>query len=825
MTEPAPVCPIPGQRTVCKHCGLALPEQASEFCCSGCKAVYEILHEYGLQNFYRLRERGGAWSTKPVSASHRKFDYLDGTDAHAEFVGEEGGGILRARVFLEGLHCSACVWLLEQLPKIHPGLLELRVNFVRGSAEIVFDSKVTKLSAIAARLSSLGYTPYPIGVNGAEKNVPRADRRLLTQLGVAGFCASNTMLLAIGRYQGLFTGMDSDINSLFAWISMLLSLPVIFFSALPFFRAAWSGLKLGRLHIDLPLSIAIIGGFVPSAFNTIRGAGEIYFDTITALVFLLLAGRWMQRRSLGAALDRSAMLSALAPRTAQRIRGGAVQEVLIEALQPGDIVRLTDGDIVPADGLVHKGTALIDPSLLTGESMPITLGERARVFAGTRSVGSQFELLVERQFAQSRIAEIVNLVHSAAQSKAPIVQLTDKIGAWFVAAVLVLSVVTFVVWLPAGGFTALDRVIALLVVTCPCAVGIATPITLSLAFARAAASGILIKSQDAIDLACQVKSIYLDKTGTLTRGQMHLRAYRVAPAMVSDLALLRSAVQGLEAGSHHPVAAALALGFAGDIEALALRNRTEEAGRGVTAVDQSGTRWTLGSEAFSRTSGVAERGLFSEAELTGQEALTVVSLVRNEKLAAQFLVGDVIRDESPEVVAKLRRMGMELFLVSGDSVLPTRLVGRQLKFPETHVFAEVSPEEKSLLVSRATAQQTTAMVGDGINDAVALKSASLGIGLRGGAEACLRVADVFLAKADLTSLLDFFEGSRRTLGIVRRGLLISIFYNGAGAALAVAGLVGPLVAALVMPISSLTVISLAIMSKSFNVAPLRSNKV
>ena len=786
-------------------------DETDRFCCHGCKAVYELIHRLGLDYFYRLRDnRAASESTHPLGSTFRHFD--DDKFFH-RFVTKLSDGSCRIDLHCPSIHCSACVWLLERLPVTISGITQLRVDLARSRISVWFDPSQIKLSDIGSTLNQLGYEPQPMATTSAASGEKRTDIVFSLQLGVAGFCAMNVMLLFIGRYQGLFSGMDSRYQEFFAWICLLLAIPSVCFSAIPFYKTSLAGLKVRRLHIDLPISIAILGGFTASAVNTVLGRSEIYFDTVTALIFLLLVGRWCQRLGMKRVAAASDLLYSVAPISAMKYEAGNRTEVFVESLRPGDTVAVSPSSRIPCDGIVTSSNAFINNALITGESMPISAAPGSEVFCGALNLGTEILVTVTAVGDRSRIGTLLRDIETASVRDSSIAQFTDSIARYFVAGVLSVAAATFFYFVRFGTWTALDRVFALLIVSCPCALGIATPIVLGLASARASRRGILLRSGTALERVTQVDHFFFDKTGTLTEGKFSVAVSRNLSSEVSD-EKISSVITELEKHSEHPIARALLEHAKNGAKGLPARFAVSLApGLGVSGVDEDGTTWRIGSLDW-----LESHGILVDSESLGNisrpaRSCTVVGIAKGSILVSIFALRDTLRPEALGVLQALANRGIASSIVSGDSIETVTSIADDLGVARDHAHAAVTPEKKAKLIRRAGAH--AGFIGDGINDALALSCAGVGIGIHGGAEGCLKVSDVFLLKPDLRLLVDLVDGAHAAVRLVHRHLAVSLVYNIVASSLAVTGVIGPLGAALIMPASSLSVILVSLWKAPF----------
>ena len=787
--------------TLCAHCGLPVPDGLLEehaerqFCCSGCHTAYGILHAHGLDSYYGFAERREA----PVRASGRSYAEFDHPAFASLYVTALPNGLSRTELYLEGVHCASCVWLVERVPLLVPGVLRAELDVRRSLAVIEWDIATVPLSRIAQSLDALGYPPHPFrGVARADMR-KREDRAMLARIGIAGAIAINVMLAALALYAGELNTMDANFTRFFRWVSFAITVPAFIWPGRVFFTGAWASLRTRSLHMDLPIAIALAAGLVRGAINTITESGPIYFDGLALLIFALLVGRFLQQRGQRMAVDAAEELHAIAPSMARIVENEIVRDVPSVALLPGMLLDVRAGESFPADGIVMLGRSSVNAALLTGESRPASVGVGELVFAGTLNVEAPLRVLVQQSGETSRIANLMRQVEESAKRRAPIVQMANRMAGVFTAIVLATAAATFVIKTQLSPAHALDDAIALLIVTCPCALALATPLAITVAVGRAARRGMLIKGGDALELLASPGIIVLDKTGTITEGRTALTAWH-GPDWVKPLVL------ALEEGSSHPLADGFRRAWTGQPTGTVTASR-HVAGAGLEGV-VDGYAVRIGSPRFLReaTTAIDEslRSVMNDLDRT----LTPIHIAVDGVVVAIAGLGDRVRDDALDALRQLRRRGWRTVMLSGDAQDVVASVGRSLAFEAQDSIGAVSPEAKLAFVERlkATSGRTVVMVGDGVNDAAAIAAAHVGIGVHGGAEACLATADIYLTRPGLSALVELTEGSRRTLRVIRRNIALSIGYNLIGASLAVFGLLTPLIAAILMPTSSITVV-------------------
>ncbi|MFM2164691.1 MAG: cation-transporting P-type ATPase [Planctomycetota bacterium] len=807
----------------CAHCGLPVPAvevragDPVQFCCGGCRAVHGALHSCGLEQYYALRDREAAGS-EPAHVTGRGFEHLDDArylDAHARV---DSAGLRRAELRIDGLRCGACIWLLEAMPRIVRGVAEVRVDSARGIARIAWQDGGIRLSEIARRFDALGYQLHPFGDPDAVARERSVNRAWIVRMGVAGAIASNAMAVAFALYGGLLADMDIAFRLFFQWCSVALAVLAVAWPGRIFLANAVAAVRTSTPHMDVPVAFGLVAAVGAGIVATVLGTGSIYCESAAMLVFLLLVGRYVQYGRQRRAREQVELLLAIVPSVARKVvrdaQGERVVEVAMDALVPGDVIDVPAGESIAADGRLLAPSAHLDLSHLTGESQPVRVEEGGPVFAGSRVLETPVRVEVAVAGGETRAARLLDLVREAGERRAPIVELADRVSAWFLPTILVAAGATVAWWWPrAGADEAMARAVAMLVVTCPCALGLATPLAVVAGIGKGARRGVLVKGGDVLERASRAGTLVLDKTGTVTEGRT-----RVIRSRGSEAALALAAA--VESRSAHPVARAVveAFGRAGEADATEIR---EIPGLGIEGrVNRRLVR--VGSMRFMRERGAAVGedidAFASECKVAGLAPVFVAIDGRVEAVAG---IGDPIRPEARETIARLRRAGWRVMLASGDDPVVASGVAKSLGIEARDAHGGLSPEEKLAFVQRGDLARPVVMVGDGVNDLAALAAADVGVAVRNGAQASHHVADVCLAARGLRPLERFVVGARSTMRAIRVNLAVSVLYNAGGGVLAFLGLVNPLVAAILMPLSGLTVLVLALRLPSFELPPAR----
>ena len=804
-------------QTLCAHCRLPVPAglieegTPNQFCCHGCKTVFTVLHECRLDRYYALRERDLASAPgelAPARTTGKGYHEFDDPAFLALHAAPRGGGLRVTDFYLEGVHCAACVWLVEKLPAIVPGVVESRLNLGKSLVHVTWDSAEggTTLSRIAKTLDSLGYPPHPARGSSARSIRLLDDRRQLIRIGVAGAATGNTMLLGVALYAGMFATMDPAYTLLFRWLSMIIGAIALVWPGSVFFKGALAALRTRTPHLDLPIALGLGAGGIAGVINTISGTGEIYFDSLSVLVFLLLVGRFLQHRQQAQADDAVELLFSLTPMSAHRVGSDDQSEdVPIAALKLDDVVEVFPGESIPVDGHVISGASTLDESLLTGESLPKNIAVESAIHAGTVNLSSPIRVRVLATGEETRVGRLMRLVTECARRKAPLVLYADRLAGRFLVGVLSIAAATFLLWFLLGARSAVDHAVAVLIIACPCALGLATPLAVTVAIGRAARRGILIKGGDTLERLATPGTLFLDKTGTLTTGRISLHSY------VGD-ETLKPLVAAIESHSTHPIARAL-VGDLGASPDLAATN-IEQSAQGGIAGTAAGRNLLVGSVGFISARHTIPLWAAAEIDRLLAATLTPVLIAADGEVRAVAGLGDGLRPDVSTALDALRNQGWKLAILSGDHPAIVAHIAEQLRIPNAR--GGLLPEDKLAIIQDAIkAGENAVMIGDGVNDAAALAAASVGIAVHGGAEASLAAAGVYLNRPGLAPIVELTAGARGVIRVIRRSLFASLGYNAFAVSLAVTGLINPLVAAILMPISSLTVLSLALGSQTF----------
>jgi P-type Cu2+ transporter len=800
---------LAAERSACFHCGLPVAEAGRytavvdgtvrEMCCPGCQAVAETIAGAGLASYYRSRERlpprESGTEVRPPTA-RAMLEVYDRPELQRGFVTEHADGTREAVLILEDIHCAACVWLNEQHLARQPGVTSVDINYVSRRARVRWNPDAARLSQLLAAVEAIGYHAWPDD-DANRARVERSERRqALWRLAVAGLAMMQVMMYAYPAYVAGAGDLPLDLERLMRYASLVLTLPVVLFSAAPFFRGAVRDLRMARLGMDVPVALGVAAGFVGSCWSTFTDGPAVYFDSVTMFVFLLLLGRFLERTARERAYESVRRLAHAIPAMATRIADdGATHEIVPAAmLLPGQVVLVPPGEAFPADGVVVTGITQVDEALLTGESRPIAKRTADEVTGGAINLTAPVTVRVTGVGNDTRLAAIVRLMEQAQAQRPALTAAADRVAFWFVLAILAIAAAAAAAWWWIDAARALPIAVAVLVVTCPCALSLATPAALTVAIGTLARRGVVVARGSAIDALARVTCVVIDKTGTLTEGRPTVVETRALGSL--DAEACRRLASALEHGSNHPIALALRSGTVGEDEAI---DPVHAPGGGIEG-SVGGRRLRIGSRRFVEA-WLGEGVLPREAD----SRTTEVWLAAPEGPLAVFKLGDALRPDAAALVARLRAAGCEIVLASGDESGPVTDVARRLHIGIWH--AELSPEDKRALVERLQrAGARVAMIGDGINDAPVLAQSDCAVAMGSGAALAHSAADVVITARRLAVIADALQFARRTLAVVRSNLAWAFAYNVIAIPLTVLGWVPPWAAALGMSASSLLVV-------------------
>ena len=804
-------------KKTCFHCGLDVPEhlhltvryenEDRETCCAGCQAVAQSIIDAGLGSYYKQRTADAQKTELPPQEILDQIRLYDLPEVQSDFV-ETHGGTREAVLMLGGITCAACVWLIEQQLLRTDGIVRIDLNYSTHRCRVVWDDGKIRLSDILLKIRQTGYTAAPYDAQKIEAANQKERKQYIVRLAVAGLGMMQTMMFALPTY--LYgNDIEEDFLQILHWGGFLMVLPVVFYCAVPFYQGTLRDLKNRRVGMDTPITVAIIMTFIAGVYSLATNAGQgMYFESIAMLLFFLLGGRFMEQIARRKAGDAAERLVKLIPAFCHHMPDYPDTQETCEAavvkLKAGDIVMVKPGETVPVDGTVVEGSSAVNEAMLTGESLPVAKMPSEKVTAGTLNTQSPLIIRTDRTGSSTRLSHIVRLLDRALAQKPRTAELAEQYASTFVFGELLLAVPVFIGWMfYADAHTALWITVALLVITCPCALSLATPTALAASTGALAREGILISGKQTLETLAQTTDIIFDKTGTLTRGNPTVS--RISLLGGTDEAFVLAVAQALEQQSEHPLARAILNHRVSDgmIPDIRVGQRLNHVGEGVGAqltVNGETQVWALGRAAY-----VAKIAGEPPQDEQSSESGSGVYLGNQLGFQAVFYLQDPLKEGAEEVVCKLKRQHLTLHLLSGDHETAVAETARALGIG--HYCSQAMPEDKLEYVKALQKEgKRVLMIGDGINDAPVLAQADTSAAVAGGTDIARDGADIVLLNEDLNTVPHMLVQAGRTRQIIRQNLSWASAYNIIAVPLAVLGYVQPWIAALGMSFSSLVVL-------------------
>ena len=795
---------VPG----CFHCGepidpgidLAVSIDNKEFavCCNGCKAVAEFIQAGQLGQFYRHRD---SKSSKVDEETLQRGQDWQAFDQRDSYWGEPKPDSQRSLpVLIEGLHCAACIWLLRTALLGNKGVNEVQIDLASGFARILWSPEIIKISKIMQTIQMLGYQPHLMNADSSLDSFRKQRNKALIRLLVAGLGMMQVMTYAVGLYAGDFSNISHDMRRFLEGISLLVATPVVFFSGQTFFIGAYHSLKVRKAGMDVPVALALLLAWSASIYNYLRGEGDLYFDSVVMFVFLLLLARFMEFSLRRRTASLSNALARLLPEVAYRLDTEKDEKIAaavpLAELNTGDLIMIPKGQTIPVDGVIFAGKSMLDESFLSGESLPRAVAVDSEVLAGSINLGNPISIKTTACGEATAISTLGRSLLEAQLHKPKAAIQADQIASWFVSAVLLITFTAWVVWRYLDPSRAFEIALATLVVTCPCALSLATPATLAAASKRLMKAGLVIVKANAIEVLAKIQRVVFDKTGTLTVGRLHLQKIQSLRSDLDD-AKIRSLATALERKSEHPLASAFASLDADNYHA---ENIKVYPGEGIEGC-LNGQLYRLGRLSF--TQALAPLTEIVDAQQTGQGI--VIYLADTNGLLGKLTLIDEAREESAVVIERLREQGLAISMFSGDSSQEVQRVAGQLGIDKWQ--ARQLPAEKLQHIRKFQQQdETVLMVGDGINDAPVLAGANVSMAMNTATHIAKSSADFIITINSLTAVPAAFEIARRCQRIIRQNLAWSLLYNLLAVPAAVSGMLSPWMAVLGMSLSSLVVV-------------------
>jgi Cu2+-exporting ATPase len=801
----------------CDHCLLKINKEDAlremvdgeykYFCCQGCRNVYHIIHGRELDEFYRRRRN---WQPGPPDDSEINYSLFSDKI-------KESGGSSEVDIILTGVRCATCIWLIEHFLSKLDGIVSARVNYATHRARIKWDPERINLRDILDSLRSIGYSPRPYTPSHLNETLNTEKKDLLIRFGTAAFFSMQLMLYTAALYAGYFQGIEERYRTIFQFITWALATPVMFYSGFPFIKNSLNSLKTHTLNMDVLVFLGSFSAYSYSILMIFTG-GEVYFDTSAMIITLILLGRFLEVGAKGRAGEAITSLMALQPKEARvirksslcvqradsEVRGQTSEDKRMEPvsmLKARDIIEVIPGEKIPLDGVVIEGSSEVNESMLTGESRPVLKKEGAEVYSGTISLNGRLVIRITRTGKDTVLAQIIKAVEDAQARKAPIQALADRVVGFFVPGVIVIAASSFLYWYLYNGetVTALMNAVSVLVIACPCALGLATPMAVLMGSSIASKMGILIKGGDIFEMVSRTDLVVFDKTGTLTKGKPQLTDMIDTTA---DGSLLRYAAS-LESVSEHTIGRAILAAYDGEL--FEVKDFRSIPGTGIEAM-VNGRLCQIGNMELINKNGIpVDKKLEREYQSLTSEGKTVVFVIIEGAVAGMLAVVDELRDDAYQMLKDLRRRGIGIKMLTGDSFNVARYISKKTGI--TDFSAEVTPLEKASIIRKFVSEgQRVMMVGDGINDAPALIEADVGVAVGRATDVALESSDVVIMKDDLSLVYRLIDISRTSFTVIKQNLTWAFSYNLVAIPLAVAGMLHPIISAVSMAASSLIVV-------------------
>ncbi|HMM12008.1 MAG TPA: heavy metal translocating P-type ATPase metal-binding domain-containing protein [Bacteroidales bacterium] len=774
----------------CIHCGAdcgvhPIVWEEKKFCCHGCQTVYRILHENDLKQYYEIQPMAGVKIAEGQPL--KKFAFLDNQEIASQLLTFNDGKTARVNFFIPAIHCASCIWLLEHLESLNPGIIFSSVNFPRKEVAISFRPEQISLRQLAELLAAIHYVPELNLSHLAEPAKIKTNKSLLLKFGIAAFSFLNIMMYSFSEYVPGGHLLEENFKHTFGILSFILILPVVFYSASDYYLGAWKGLKHGVISLDVPITLGIIALFLQSSWEVFNGHGIGYMDSLAGLLFFLLIGKWYQGKTYEA-LSFERDYRSYFPVAATRIENETEVQVPISSLKKGDIIRIHSQELVPADATLIAGNGNIDYSFVTGESIPVARGKSDFIYAGGRQVGSSIDLMVEKAVDQSYLTQLWN--QSGQKDESSLLNThINRISKYFTIIVLLIAFSAFGWWLTIDAGKAVYILASVLIVACPCALALTVPFTFGSTLRVFGRKGFYLKKTDVVEDIYKTDAIVFDKTGTLT---LNL-SVNVEFAGETPDSLTRSVIYSVTKQSTHPLSQAIANNLK-DSSLLPVERYEELPGQGILA-EVNGKKIAIGSAPF--VIGVDE-------QLAADETRVYVSI--GKEMKGYFRFSNVYRPGLQEVVKELGKH-YELHLISGDNNAEEDNL-RAIFGERTAMLFKQSPTDKRAYILNLKAQgKRVAMIGDGLNDAGALKESNTGISIAEDVFSFSPACDAILDAGMFNKLHKFLRFTSKSFLVIRLSFVISLFYNLIGLSFAVTGHLSPIVAAILMPLSSVSVVA------------------
>ena len=795
----------------CNHCHLSFDEKIMikendlNFCCGGCQSVYHILKSENLDSFYE--KLGNKTIKAPLQVSNDDLSKFDSENFLNSYTTITKDGFVQIDLILEGIHCAACVWLNEKVLYDTKGVIEANINFTTNKARVVFNSDILKLSDIIKKIRSVGYNAYAYDSSIADKEASKAKQDYFVRIMVAVVCTMNIMMLSVAKYTGFFTGMSIEVKNMIHLAEFILATPVLFFSGFVFYKGAYFGLKNRIVNMDLLVSSGATMTYVYSLFVLFGAKGESYFDSVAMIITFVLVGKYLEVIGKKSAIDTLDKIKSTLPLEAIVVKDGKKETKALNLVQVGDLIELKIGEKVPVDGKIISGNASFDESSLTGESIPVYKKTGDNIFSGTVILDSTILFEVVKDFKNSTFSSIVTLLEDSLNSKPKIQTLANKISRRFSLIILSIAFITFLVWYYFGldlgfyfeGVNQFERsfitAISVVVIACPCALALATPMASLVGISELAKKSLLFKEAKFIETIANATTVVFDKTGTLTKGELEVSFVEFFNKDERSINLLYSLLDS----SNHPVSIAVKRYIKENFEVsnLILEDVKNIEAKGLSARYEN-IEILGGNEALLKEFDV-------KINIHLNSKFTQYLFCIDKKIVANFELKDELKDDAKELIEYLKEQNIESIMLTGDNNFVASSIAKELEI--SNYKANLTPKDKAdFIKDLKNSGKTVVMVGDGVNDSVALASSDVAIAMGNSADVSMMVSDVVMLNSKLKSLKDAFIISKKTYKHIKQNLAFSLIYNTITIPIAAAGFIIPLFAALSMSLSSLVVV-------------------
>ncbi|MCK6600377.1 MAG: heavy metal translocating P-type ATPase [Bacteroidetes bacterium] len=805
-----------GVHFYCDHCSKLTPEKKltktpvngveRHFCCPGCELSFKVLKQVGFDDYYNLQRKELGLDEDRGAVTLSSEEEARMKELYGEFVQGEGP-IKLAYLKIEKIHCAACVFANEEIIRKMTGVLEFSINPGTHRSKIRWDDRLISLAEILNTIAGIGYYAYPFHPSKAKPTLDAETRDLTTRLGASALISMNVMLLAIGLYAGYFQGIDPQIRAFIQWIVMIMTIPGVFYAGKPILQGAWYNLKAKSPGMDVLIATGTLSAFFLSVWHVMTGTGETYFDTANMLIFFILLGRYVEAKAKQKIIRETDKYEDYRIETVTRVMDGIRVNISLEEVKPGMVLEFYPGDVIPADGLLAEGETSFDESVLTGESRPRRKKNGDQVISGSRNLTERFTMTVTHAGEGTIFSRVLELIEDSQLSKSPISRLVDQVSVRFIYAILVLSGLSFIWWNLNGGLgIAFPVAVSVLVIACPCALGIATPMALLVGTGESLKKGVLIKNGEVLEELVKTDQVVFDKTGTLTTGVMTVVRVQSLNQRL-DSQELRASLAHAETEVFHPVARAIRTHFYAETGGYQPYSGFQALGGMGIRFESAGKEVFAGNLRLMTEMGVDTVGLESRMmELSAEGKVPVLVAVGRQPVLL-IEIADEIRPDAKETLAKLKKLGLPVMILSGDRKENVYRLAEELGLSPDQVRGELSPEDKTAEIKKLSAEgKKVMMVGDGVNDAPSLALASVGISMGEGSSISLENSGVILLNNTLSSVVKTLVFAKSTYRKIRQNLFWALFYNVVMIPLALFAVLIPIYAAMAMSLSSISVV-------------------